>query len=290
MNTDLLYPDIADASHATPGFAAAMTRFFRAKSQSDVDATAACFAGNDIVYIDAIIGWEFGSWASLREAWAQVMPNWKKAGGRSYPVRVIGGDDGGVVLLHDTKELFGEELFGIAAVDLRGGQIERWVDYWDARQMSSGLRTAMLRPLPTDYRDDPTHAKAAGPIRKVALALQAAFATGDVEAAMQQFSTDVVVEDLALRTTILGPAGIRKYYEKALDVVPYGSGSVLAHIAGGTRGGSYEWAARPNSGFSRGITVLELDAAGKITRLTTAYDTLLVTDEQFKSLVLLAAN
>src|ERR1700722_12720133 len=145
MSVKIPYPQVADVSLATSNFVAAMTKFFTAKSYADVDATAACFAEDSMAYIDAIVGWEFQSLASIRETWEQVMPLWRSAGGLSYPVRVIGGDESGVVLLHDTKELFGEELFGIAAVTLKGGQIERWVDYWDARQMSPGLRASMLR-------------------------------------------------------------------------------------------------------------------------------------------------
>ena len=290
MSIDIPYPQVADMSLATASFAEAMSRFFTAKSHADLDATLDCFTKNDVLYIDAIVGWEYRSWASLREIFGQVFPNWKKAGGLSYPLRIIGGDDSGVVLLHDTKELFGEELFGIAAVNMRGGRIERWVDYWDARQMSPGLRETMLRPLPTDYCDDPDGTKSAGSIREVSMALQSAFASGDVDAAMSLLGADAVLEDLALRTTLLGPSAILRYLKQGIDDLPYGVGADLVHMTGGPRGGSYEWVARSGSGFGRGITVLELDAAGLITHLITAYDTLLVSDERFRSLVLLAAN
>ena len=54
--------------------------------------------------------------------------------------------------------------------------------------------------------------------------------------------------------------------------MPYGRASRLRHVVGGSHGGGFEWTAGPDAGDLVGITALELDADGLITRITSVYD------------------
>lgn len=288
--TGIPYPQVADTSHATPSLVAFMKSYFTAKTNGDIEGIMGLYSKESVLYIDAIIGWAFPSWDILHGAYVQNMPGWKQRGARSYPVRIVGGDDSAVVTLHDTREMFGEELFGIAAITMKDGKLARWVDYWDGRQLSSELRTMLMMPLPTEYRDDSEGKSAAPASRRVCSALHAALSRADIDAALDLFSQDAILEDLALRTILLGQARIRKYLESAVNRVPYAAGSTLVNIVGGTAGGAYEWRGAPDSGFGRGITAVELEADERISRLTTAYDTVPVSAEKFRELVLLAAS
>lgn len=283
------YPQVADTTHATPSLVAFMTSYFTAKTDADVDAMMELYSKDSVLYIDAIIGWTFPSWDVLRTAYVQNMPGWSERGARSYPVRIVGGDDSAMVMLHDSKEMFGEELFGIAAITMKDRKIVRWVDYWDGRQLSPELRTMLMQTLPTNFDDDPQGSCAEPNVRAICRALHEALSAGDADAALELFSEDPILEDLALRTVQLGRARIRKYFNSALSRVPYAAGATLVSIVGGPAGGGYEWQAAPNSGFSRGITMIELDAEGRIARFTTAYDTAQVGADRFNALVLLAA-
>ncbi|HEV8420479.1 MAG TPA: hypothetical protein VGR13_03910, partial [Actinomycetota bacterium] len=51
--------------------------------------------------------------------------------------------------------------------------------------------------------------------------------------------------------------------------VPYGQGSVLRHVVGGSHGGGFEWTAADGR---VGITAIELDGDGLIARITSVYD------------------
>ena len=64
-----------------------------------------------------------------------------------------------------------------------------------------------------------------------------------------------------------------------------------AHVVGSDQGGGYEWhAAMGALPLQRGITALELDDNGKITRFTTIYDSFQFPDQTYKSLVVLGAE
>jgi len=57
------------------------------------------------------------------------------------------------------------------------------------------------------------------------------------------------------------------------------------------QGGGYEWRAAMNAApLVRGITALELDDNGKITRMTTIYDSFQFSDAAYQTLVQLAAE
>jgi hypothetical protein len=193
----------------------------------------------------------------------------------------------------DTPELFGGELRIIGAVDFRNGKIVRWVDYWDSTSFDTKLFGQMRTPeekFPTEFGEKAVPASAAPPVRKTALALQQAFASGDAEAAAALFTYDAVYEDAALRTQILGRAAIERYLKRILPAAPYGRGSRVRHVVGSTSGGGFEWYASPESKVRAGITALELDPSGKILRLTTVYDSRPLGREKRAALIALASD
>lgn len=49
-------------------------------------------------------------------------------------------------------------------------------------------------------------------------------------------------------------------------------GSTLRHIVGGAAGGGVEWIAAPGNTVAGGISALEVDHTGRVSRLTTVYD------------------
>ena len=74
--------------------------------------------------------------------------------------------------------------------------------------------------------------------------------------------TDVVLEDMSLRTQVIGRIEAGRYLDRVLDDVPYGRASRLRHVVGGSDGGGFEWTAGPARRRLVGITALELDADG----------------------------
>jgi hypothetical protein len=135
---------------------------------------------------------------------------------------------------------------------------------------------------------------ASATIKKVAQALQNALSAGDAAKAAQLFTADAVFEDMALHTRVEGQLQIQRYLTRGLGLLPYGTGSPsasLVHVVGSDQGGGYEWhAAMGALPLQRGITALELDDNGKITRFTTIYDSFQFPDATYKSLVALGAE
>jgi hypothetical protein len=126
---------------------------------------------------------------------------------------------------------------------------------------------------------------------RAAQALQTAFATGDAAGAVALMSYDVVHEDLAAHTRVRGTLQAQRYYARALGQLPYGPGATLLHAEGSRQGGGYEWSAAPDAApMRRGHTSVELDKTGKISRLTAIYDSSLLSDAAYRSLVDLAAE
>jgi hypothetical protein len=104
-------------------------------------------------------------------------------------------------------------------------------------------------------------------------------------------SADVVHEDMAAHTRVLGRIQAQRYYTRALGQLPYGPGSALVHIEGSSQGGGYEWSAAQDAApMRRGHTCIELDGTGKISRLTAVYDSSLLSYAAYQSLVGLAAE
>ncbi len=74
---------------------------------------------------------------------------------------------------------------------------------------------------------------------------------------------------MTLRTRVVGRIETAAYLARTLNDLPYGLGSALRHMVGGATGGAFEWTA-PDGLV--GITAIELDDEGRITRITSVYD------------------
>jgi hypothetical protein len=97
--------------------------------------------------------------------------------------------------------------------------------------------------------------------------------------------TDVVLEDMSLRTQVIGRIEATAYLDRVLDDVPYGRSSRLRHIVGGSDGGGFEWTAAPSANSLVGITALELDTGGLITKITSVYDSRQLEPDRKASLI-----
>jgi hypothetical protein len=97
--------------------------------------------------------------------------------------------------------------------------------------------------------------------------------------------TDVVFEDMSLRTQVIGRIEATAYLGRILAVVPYGRSSRLRHVVGSSSGGGFEWTAGPTGGALVGITALELDSEGLITRITSVYDSRQLEPERKAALI-----
>lgn len=257
-----------DTVGASPELVAFMTAFFDAKTARDVDATMAFFSPDLVTYIDAVLGWDLAGYDAVRDIFEQYMPNWPDTA-RSYPTRIVGDMQGGAfVAFTDTPELFGGELRLLAALDFRDGRILRWIDHWDSRDWPNAYGLAKS-PL-TDYREVEVAASPA--MRSVSETLFAAFAAGRADAMGDVLSEDVVLEDMALRSQLLGRTAVLAYLDRALPALPYGTGAAVRHVTGSDGGGAIEWTAAASAPVRTGVTGILLDADGRVARLTTVYD------------------
>lgn len=248
-----------------------MTDFFRTKTSCDVAGTMSFFSPDLATYTDATLGWDIDSFEALRAVFEQFMPTWRPPA-RSYFTAMSSNECSALIHMVDTPELFGGELRILAAVDFSDGKIVRWVDYWDATPLDADLYAQLRTPadvFPTDLKDDVVPSQAAPEVMNAATALQAAFTAGDADAATALLHTDVIVEDMTLRTRLIGRIEASGYLARVLPDAPYGHGSVLRHVVGGRHGGGLEWTSADGL---VGITAIELDTDGLITRITSAYD------------------
>jgi hypothetical protein len=160
----------------------------------------------------------------------------------------------------DTPELFGGELRILAAVDPVDGKIVRWVDYWDAASFDSELYDQFRTPVasfPTDLKNSAVPTQAATELIAAATELQRAFTVADAAAAAELMHTDVVLDDMSMRTRVIGRIETTKYLDRILGDAPYGRSSTLRHVVGGSRGGGFEWTAGSGHNMLVGITALE---------------------------------
>jgi hypothetical protein len=251
-----------------------LTRFFETKTACHVDGTMSYFSPELASYIDATLGWDFASYDALKQVFARYMPSWKPPA-RSYATRILANETSALVHMTDTPELFGGELRILAAIDFVDGKIVRWVDYWDASSFDRALYAKFRTPaeaFPTDLKERLVPTQAASEMVDTATALQQAFLAADAAGASALMHTDVVFEDMALRTQVVGRIETCRYLSRALASAPYGRASRLRHIVGGRRGGGFEWTGSADAANLLGITALEMGADGLITRVTSVYD------------------
>ncbi len=248
--------------------------FFDIKSSANVEGTMSFFSPNLVTYIDATLGWDLDSYQVLKSAFEQYMPNWTPPA-RSYTTAMFSNETSALLHMVDTPELFGGELRILAAVDFVDGKIVRWVDYWDATYYPDDLYAQYRTPadqFPRDLRDADVPTQAAPELVGVATPLHHAFATGDASLAADLMHTDVILEDRSLRASVLGRIETTRYLNRVLPTCAYGRGSRLRHVVGGTNGGGFEWTAGSHAHDVPGITAIELDPDGLITRITSVYD------------------
>lgn len=282
-----MYPEIADESHGSDELVRLMRSYFTIKTSQDVDGTMAHFSPG-ITYSDAVLGWVM-DYDSLRQVYSQFMPQWGQ--GQNYPTRLVGDEQSAVVFMTCTPELFGQEALCVVAADIRNSRIVRWVDYWDARHFGVGearqLEAARPRaegePFPDSFGEERLTTAASERIQHTTDTLTSAMARSDAAAAASLFSWDCVFEDMTLRSQIRGRLALERYMQRALGALPYGADANLRHVLGSDQGGGYEWTRRDGL---RGVTCLELDQTGAITRMTSVWNGALMADDAFRDLAL----
>jgi hypothetical protein len=286
------YPDVTDISHSTIRAANIFEGFFTAKSQHTAAPMVSFFAPkpDTVLYVDAGLGFSWPSQDALLQIWSSPSFANGPPTALSYPTRVVGDEHSAVIEFIDTPELLGHEFRFLSSVTFDGnGKIIRWVDYWDGRSSSTHLPIGTLGPYPTDFHDNVVNASPR--ILQVSQTLQSALQSGDAAAAAQLFTADALYEDMALHTRVEGRVQIQRYLQRGLGLLPYGTGSSMAHVSGSDQGGGFEWHASASAApLPRGISALELNGDGKITRFTTVYDSFQLSDAQYASLVALAAE
>lgn len=280
-----VYPDITDISHASPSAAAFFRGYFTAKSLHDANGWLRHFHPSQIVYYDATLGFGWDTRSSLAADLTALTKTWPESA-KSYPLRVLGNSASAVVVFVDTPELFGAELRIIAAFDFRNGKVTRQVDYWDGRNNSAISLRSPDDQYPHDLGLETVRETAAPEIDTAARRLNTALAAGNASAAADLFSADAIFEDTTTRAQVAGRLAIGRYLQRALSKLPYGPGVTLRHVLGSAQGGGYEWQTDGLPG--NGITALELDGDGAITRLTTVWDASRVSDEEIQSLAVLS--
>lgn len=263
-----------DTRHAAAETVAFLDSFFRAKNSHVVADTMEHFSPDVVTYTESVLGWPLDGYQAIEQTFAQYMPTWP-ATALSYPTRILGGTGSALIAFTDMPELFGGELRLLGAIDFKDGRIVRWVDYWDSNIFDDDLYDQLKTPaehFPTSFHEAAVPVSAAPEMTAVSTRLQALLAAGDAGGAAELFSYDVVIEDMALRMQLHGRSMSQRYLEASLAAAPYGVGSTLRHVVGGRTGGGFEWIASGRSGVACGITALELDTAGLISRMTTVYD------------------
>ncbi|MFJ2296982.1 nuclear transport factor 2 family protein [Streptomyces sp. NPDC087894] len=267
-----------DVSLATPWLADFFTSYFEAKSGSDVDRLMEHFSSSSIVYTDATVGWAFPSYKSLYDLFAGLMPTWPESA-MAYPTRIIGDDRSAAVFFTDSPELFGRELRCIGTVNFRDGKVVRWVDHWDGRSLTVQGVADMRVPtetFPTDFGEKTVGETASPRLRDVVRHLASALASGDAARLAALLDPDVVVEDMALHTQVVGAGRAQEYFRRMLPTLPYGRGVSVRHVVGSSQGGAFEWISR--TPLPLGATALTLGRNGLITWMTSTWDSALWSD------------
>lgn len=278
---------VIDDSHATTDVTVLVRDYLAHKSEKDLDGTMSFFSRSPVTYIDGILGWSFSDWDSLRAQLGQFMPSWPKDG-KSYPTRILGDSTSAIVFFTDTEGLFGpSEIRALGVINFDHRKISRQVDYWDGRHFGISDTVNLRVPadkFPADFRESTVGETAAPTMKNVSFKLARALRDGDRANAAELFAPGAVFEDIPAHLQITGPRSISSFLTGAVSLLPYtGGGTAVRHIVGSAVGGGYEWTAA-NGPVPRGVTALELDGSGKITRLTAMWDGSLVDDSTLISL------
>lgn len=283
-----IYPDVADTSHASKKAVAFFRSYFTAKSLHDPDAFTEHFLRSQVGYYDAVLGGSVAvtDWTILKEANTQAMSSWAP-GALAYPLRIFGDTHSAIVHFVDTPEMFGAEIRALSTFDFKDGRITRQVDYWDGRRNPAITGRAPVDQYPRTLGVEKVRQNASPAIDRVARQLGSAMGAGDAARSAALFSADAVFEDLTTRAGLQGRLAIGRYLQRALPQLPYGPGAVVRHVLGSAQGGGYEWVVDGRPELS-GVTALELDSVGKITRLNTVWDGSRHSDPAMRSLATLS--
>jgi ketosteroid isomerase-like protein len=290
---------VAGAGAFRPGLAAAaageraaipaevqrlFTSFLAAKSAANVDETMAFFSRTDTTYWDGTAGFDFPNWAALKAVFEQYMPKWGPAA-HSYETNLLGDNSGAALFFTNTPEEFGQEIRGISVVDIRDGKFVRWIDYWDGRHYGIAALKGFRSPpskFPRDFGWSKPGEHASGGLKRTVSELAGSLGRGDYQGAAKLFDENGILEDLALHTAVAGPQSIVGYLKRAVSGLPNGVGARVRHIVGGDAGGAYEWT-NSRGPVPRGVSALELNAEGRIVRLSSTWDGSLVNDRWLTS-------
>lgn len=282
--TAMLTPGLAAAATAAADGAATpagvhrlFAAFLATKSAANVDLTMAFFDRGDTTYWDATAGFDFPDWATLKGVFEHYMPAWPSTA-RSYSSSLVGSSTGAALFFTNTPEEFGHEIRGISVVDIRDGKFVRWIDYWDGRHFGienlKGFKSPPAK-FPQNFGWSRPGEHASAKLKRTVAELSSHLSNGDAQAAAKLFAEEGVLEDLTLHTEVAGPQSIAGYLKRAWAELPNGKGARVRHIVGGDAGGAYEWT-NAHSLVPRGATGLQLDAAGRILRLSSIWDGSLV--------------
>ncbi|RSL83068.1 hypothetical protein CEP51_004738 [Fusarium floridanum] len=282
----LLYPDIADISHATPALVEFLRHYFQAKSRHDADEWIKDFDTSKMTYIETVLGLHLNS-ANFEATTKAIMSTWG-ADARSYPVRIIGDIHSAVMFFVDTPTMFGSELRGIAALDTENGKVVRQVDYWDGRRAPLAETRVPESQYPSDF-GELTVERARNPVLQgIINKLHAGLSTGKSSATAALFDVDAVWEDRTTRTLIDGRLAIERYLARASSKLPYGTGAAVRHVVGNEQGGGYEWIGGPGAVARHGMTALKLNKDGLITWISPFWDASYASDVAIATLLRLA--
>lgn len=258
-----------DFSRADPSAAAFFDRCFDGKNSRQVASFLSSFSRNMAAYSDATLGWKVLGWQPLHDLLEQYMPNW--GDGVSYSTRILAGSLSAIVAVTDTPELFDGEIYALACVDFRDGEILRWIDYGDSTSFAPEVLAAMtvsVEVYPDDLDEAEVQSSAEEAIEIACTCLHDEFAQGAREVE-NLLTYDVVYEDIAARVQLVGRSEVTNYIRRTIGLLPFGPGARLFHIVGGVTGGGYGWKGTPGSNVPRDVSALELDDSGAISRITT---------------------
>lgn len=149
------------------------------------------------------------------------------------------------------------------------------------------MRTPQAK-FPATFQESAVASNASPKLRALAARFQKALAAGEAVTLTQMMSDDAIYEDMALRQQIVGKSSIASYLSRVAGSAPFGAGAQLRHVVGGDLGGGFEWMGGQNRKLVIGVTALELDAMGRVSRITTSYDSRQLGPEKARKLALLA--